>query len=271
MKFIHILLIISINLLTFSNAAFPCHANRPSLGAWGCQGVKLPYGLCKACPMKPVKPNGDFKQCNSIFNLQAPQCLTKIKQYVQLNPCDKKRADQLNTWVSTKNPWLKKKAIEKLDYLIYALCEECCDCIPKTSLNIPWFKAKQSENLLYSSKRGNCPAHAHFDVRIRIPCLISQPPPYTVELTTMSQICKVLPNIRFFQFPNENANKFWWPKICPQLKQWMNKNPGWINLNDAVVSWPITRFLKNVNRKTSCADQQVWNRCKAMEKAQNRI
>lgn len=85
------------------------------------------------------------------------------------------------------------------------------------------------------------------------------------------QICKILPNIRFFQFPGENANKYWWPKICNPIKQWMSKNPGWIQENNAVTSWPIERFLKNVNHKTSCGDQEIWNRCKAMEKAQNRI
>lgn len=166
MKFSYISFILLVAVLKQVNGGFPCHANRPSLGAWGCQAVTLPPGLCKACPIKPVKWNGDFKQCNSIFNLDAPNCLPKLKQYVKLNPCDKKRAEQVEQWTTSTKPWIKKQAKEKLDYMIYALCEQCCDCIPKSSTSIPWWKAKQNEELLYTAKRGNCPAHAHFDVSI---------------------------------------------------------------------------------------------------------
>ncbi len=162
-----LLLTFTLTLLRTVKGGFPCHANRRALGAWGCQSATLPYGLCKACPIKPVKPNGDFKDCKSIFNLDAPQCLPKLKQYVQLNPCDKQRKNQVQQWTTSKQPWIKKQAKQKLDYFIYALCEECCDCIPKSSLHVPWWKAKQNENLLYTSKRGNCPAHAHFDVSCR--------------------------------------------------------------------------------------------------------
>lgn len=158
---------LSVIALLFSEVvsqALPCHSNKKLQASWKCEKVVLPKYLCNACPLKPVKWNGNFFNCKSIFNLSSNWCHNQLKEYVKLNPCDTKRASQVKTMLNGKNEWVKKQAKEKIDYFIYSLCEQCCDCIPKSSKNINFWQAKQQENLLYSSSRGNCAAHAHFDV-----------------------------------------------------------------------------------------------------------
>jgi len=116
--------------------------------------VTLPKNMCKTCQLKPVASNGNFKDCKSIYNLDAPACYNSLKEYVSLNPCDTKRKQQVYKMKNGQNFWEKKIAKEDLDYMVYSLCEQCCDCIPKKSSNVPFWKAKQSENLLYDSSRG---------------------------------------------------------------------------------------------------------------------
>lgn len=225
----------------------PCHRNKNNLAAWSCESVTLPYNLCKACPLKPANWNGDFKTCNSIYDLDAPGCKWELQEYVKLNQCDWKRKDNVNKWINGANWWEKTIAKEDLDYMVYSLCEQCCDCIPKRSSNINFWEAKwRGEDDLYDASRGNCAAHAHFDV------------------------CSLFPNIRFFRNPWGPWN-WWWPKICWQIKSWVDYNPNWIDQNDAKVNWPIARFLRNINRNTACNDHNVWNKCKALESSQKRI
>lgn len=147
-----------------SQGVFPCHSGREQLGAPGCTDITLPYDLCKNCPIKDVAPNGDFKNCRSIYDIDAPKCMGQLIQYVQMNTCDWRRAEQMDQWLNSGDNWVKAQAKEKLDYFVYAVCEECCDCIPISSSYKDYSVAAQNEDDLFTHTRGNCAAHAYYDV-----------------------------------------------------------------------------------------------------------
>ncbi len=147
-----------------AQGVFPCHSGRENLGAAGCTDITLPYNLCVKCPLRDVAWNGDFKDCRSIYDIDAPGCQGQLIEYVQMNQCDWRRAEQVDQWVNSGDPWIKEQAKEKLDYFVYAICEQCCDCIPIGSTNLDHSAAVQDESKLYTHTRGNCAAHAHYDV-----------------------------------------------------------------------------------------------------------
>lgn len=151
-------------LVVNAQGVFPCHSGREQLGAPGCTDITLPYDMCKNCPLRDVDWNGDFKNCRSIYDLDAPGCQGQLIQYVQMNQCDWRRAEQVDQWLNSGDPWVKEQAKEKLDYFVYSICEECCDCIPKAATDMDHSVAVQNEDNLFTHTRGNCAAHAFYDV-----------------------------------------------------------------------------------------------------------
>lgn len=139
----------------------PCHRRKVAQGKnVPCEGVELPPNLCQSCALKPVKPNGIFPNCRSIYKTSAPQCKAALRKYVNKNPCDWKRQEQLNRFNNMDR--------EGLDYFLYSLCEECCDCIKKGAKPLMFDslakKHTPAKPTLYTPDRGNCPAHAYYDV-----------------------------------------------------------------------------------------------------------
>lgn len=167
MKMNSILAVLAIVLLSFradAQGVFPCHGAREQLGAAGCTDITLPHDLCVKCPLRDVAWNGDFQNCRSIYNIHAPGCQGQLIDYVKMNQCDWRRAEQVDQWVNSPDPWVRDQAKEKLDYFVYAICEQCCDCIPISSTWMDHSEAVQDEQKLYTYTRGNCAAHAHYDV-----------------------------------------------------------------------------------------------------------
>ena len=147
--------------VAFGQGKSPCHSNKVQMGQGvQCKHIQWPSNLCAKCPLKETNGNGEFFNCKSIYNLNNPGCKAEIQKYVNANPCDFKRKEQLKAWTS----W----SIQQLDYFVYSMCEECCDCIHegRTPGQYFWLKGIHTPQkpTLYTPKRGNCPSHAYFDV-----------------------------------------------------------------------------------------------------------
>lgn len=228
----------------------PCHENKGSLGKGGngyepvtCKNVKFSPQLCRACLLKPPTSNGNFKTCNAIYDLSRPWCRNQLRQYARMNAdCDPVRTEQVKDFNNAKNR-------EGLDYFVYSVCEQCCDCVPRGASvsQYPWRKAN---NKLLSVNRGNCPAHAWYDV------------------------CTVWPEIETITFPNGSPKpNFRRGKLCPRLTKWMsrpNNNP-WLFKSFLWVDPPIKNFFLTFFKVVNCKDRQVWSRCTDLESKQNRL
>ncbi|PXF42361.1 hypothetical protein BWQ96_07881 [Gracilariopsis chorda] len=221
----------------------PCHDNKAKQGAGvTCQKVVFPEGLCRACKLKPFNPNnGQFYDCTSIYNLTDPQCQQELRLYARWQAhCDPVRLRQTADFSNPSN-------VRALDYFVYSVCEECCDCVPIGSKTAEYGWRAPTNNLL-ASKRGNCPAHAYFD------------------------ICKVLPKIRFSK--NINGQDHWdWPMICPLLTKWLfSKNSqNWLKKSYVYMDWRINRFLVWFFWDNRCGNEVTWKNCVNLESAQKRV
>lgn len=220
----------------------PCHPNRnvETLGAFGCEVFTLPRGMCRSCDFRGFDSRGNLDDCSAIYNIDARPCKRQIGEYVRLNPCDTIRARQ---WRDFDNPANKMA----LDYFIYSICEECCDCIPNMS-TADQFGARFNSNTLISLNRGNCPAHAHFD------------------------ICRIWPDVTTVTIDGV-APRQGLPKICPQIRSWIESPAGrdWPNNDNADINFRITRFLRIFNRFARCRNRVTWRRCIGLERSQGRI
>lgn len=217
----------------------PCHKGKTTLKATACKAVTIPKGLCTQCKLRQVNPNnGNFVNCKSIYNLDNGQCKPKLQQYVKANPCDWKRKQQVSSW----NAHSKMQ----LDYFVYSLCEECCDCVPKGALPQQYEQRKKAGTLFHNA-RGNCPAHAFYD------------------------ICKIWPNIhKLYPGAGKTSNGV---SACAQLGKWFHSPAAsnWINNHNTPLSSGLNKFLTNVNAANECGTKQVWQACAIMEQKQKRI
>eukprot|EP00180_Rhodochaete_pulchella_P003373 Plantae.Rhodophyta-Rhodochaete_pulchella.ctg5690.p1 GENE.Plantae.Rhodophyta-Rhodochaete_pulchella.ctg5690~~Plantae.Rhodophyta-Rhodochaete_pulchella.ctg5690.p1 ORF type:complete len:288 (+),score=9.18 Plantae.Rhodophyta-Rhodochaete_pulchella.ctg5690:319-1182(+) len=103
------------------------------------------------CMLKQPNSNGTLLDATSIFHIENMECVKSLRRYARFN------ATGRITVNSVKNAMGGDKQERlKIDYLLYSLCEECCDCIPQGS--------PQTATGTVSLARGICPAHAHFDV-----------------------------------------------------------------------------------------------------------
>lgn len=218
----------------------PCHIKKWDQGSKvTCEGVLVPRRLCVQCGLKAVKKNGNFVNCKSMHNVDTEKCRAELRKYWKANPRDWKRKQQTERWNAGDK--------EGLDYFVYSICEQCCDCIPKGS-KIGILNRLKSQGKLYTHKRGNCPAQARYDV------------------------CKVLPHVRYIS-PIGGSNHTGWPKICPLLTQWKTsgRSENWLQNRNAAMSPAIVTFLYKMNQANSCSSVPVWNKCVGMETKQKRI
>lgn len=223
----------------------PCHAGRNArlLGAFDCEGIVLPKRMCARCNIGDYSlTTGIFNDCTNMYRTMEPSCVNELQEYVRLNPCDDVRARQVANMDNPRNA-------EALDYFIYSVCEECCDCIPRGSREDQFLERRdQGVNALTSVFRGNCPAHAHFD------------------------ICRIWPEIRYITV--EGGPTFpQYPKICPIISDWFFSpaSEDWPNNDNTEIARPIQRFLRQYNRFTRCRRRSTWESCTLLETAQRRI
>lgn len=182
--------------------------------------------------------DGDFVDCKESFHIN-PNCMGALKEYLDLNPCDQQRGNAFEAF--TRDPsldWAKFK----LDFFLYAICENGCDCIPQIGADM-----HKPEIDLH---RGNCPAHANAD------------------------ICKVFPNIKLIHLNGTENDSDTLPNVCPDLAEWKLSpaSSGWPSKSYVEFSEEIEYFLERAVEATEVvSDRVVWDYCFDMETKQERI
>jgi len=202
--------------------------------------VKIPYNMCNQCNLKPYNSRGNFPIRQEIYDIDAPLCKAGIQRYVELNPCDDTRRRQMANFNNPDNH-------AAIGVFMYSVCETCCDCVP-IGARANQFENRRSSETLIELYRGNCPAHAVYD------------------------ICKIWPNIRATTNPNIPAKSEWVP-ICPLLRDWLRSpaSNGWLRNPHVSMDYRIKRFLRKLNTSAGCRKQHVWQECTRMELAQGRV
>lgn len=104
---------------------YPCPGDKKLLAA-NCHSVSLPPNLCTICPLNHPLDDGKFADCSNIYSKNT-QCLAVMNDYVAANPCDHVR---INTMANINAGMADWKDWDSLDYFLYSICEQCCDCIP---------------------------------------------------------------------------------------------------------------------------------------------
>jgi len=261
----------------------------------GCEVLRIPPGFCKACTFRANSfygkkemleiesqlvnspgsgttcndfyplietykfdgPAGYYENSDNVFNMVSAKCIDKLKEYVELNPCDNDRRQYLNVIMSfaakdtvdigSSDVQAYYDAVESWDYVAYSMCEACCDCIdfgsdklatdPKTQLKI---------------ERGNCYAHPKYD------------------------ICAVYPNLKHVGAPGEEVPASA-VQICPILDSF-NVNHDTpsvyltIRFNFLQLGYPqIPPFLESMINALQCSDPAVYRQCFDVECSQGRI
>jgi hypothetical protein len=104
--------------------------------------------MCVACQVDIYLSDGQFADCSSTYDLAPQACKTKLQEYVNLNPCDTYRKDGLDKFLGNQGASKVEEGRQVMDFMVYALCEGGCDCIPRknASRNVP----------AISIERGNC-------------------------------------------------------------------------------------------------------------------
>lgn len=237
----------------FAASAFPCHKAKQTMGTGvTCTRVNIPDGLCTACPLRPPNANGQFIKCDDVYDSNVPGCLRKIGEYVEANPCDPVRADAL---ARLKKDPTDRRAHEAIDYFLYAMCEQCCDCVPMGA-NSDFFLSYKGAHTavdptLYEAERGNCPAHAFFDV------------------------CKILPNVHYFARVGERDNPALAtrPPACKMLASWFNSgaSKNWQKNPKTTLSTDLRNFILNMLEVLQCSAQSIWMTCFNLESRQRHL
>lgn len=143
---------------------YPCHSAKSVTSSASCSRVVVPPKLCKRCPLRAVARGGQFLKCSNIFDTSADGCLEAMEEYVELNECDGDRRKAVAAWKNGDN-----SGRSAVDYFLYSLCETCCDCAPPSTEQSDFRRLKNAHTVdtptLWSTRRGNCAAHAWYDVR----------------------------------------------------------------------------------------------------------
>lgn len=223
----------------------PCHNDKEGQGRGvTCEKVVFPRWLCANCRLKPPTSNGNFQNCRSIYDITAPKCKHYLKLYAGKNKhCDPVRYKQTRNFADSNN-------VQGLDYFVYSMCEQCCDCVPRGAKN--WqYAARQKTGTLMDARRGNCVAHAYYDV------------------------CKVLPKVRYLIDPGDKftLKSTYKPVMCPLFVKWMNRkeNRNWIYSENHYIDPPIKRFFDNFFDVANCRNRKVWQSCTDLEEKQGRL
>lgn len=224
------------------NPRNPCHDKRGLGQDSDCEAPVFPWKLCTECRLKETDPGGKFKDCKSIFDITAPSCKYQIKKYAQLNPCDGLRNRQVADFDNN---------IESLDFFIYAVCEECCDCIPVGAETDDYYPLKSTDSLLDYKTRANCGTHAAVDV------------------------CKIFPNIKTAVKKPEDipsaSQLAELPYICSPLQDWRDSRSSLPEDERELVPNFAHGFLKNFSIAARCWKKPLWESCVELESDQNRI
>jgi hypothetical protein len=142
------LLSCKLSLASAATSKNTCHSTLYKERPNNCTNIVVPQGLCVACQVDEYLSDGQFADCSSTYNLQPPACIAKMQEYVNLNPCDTYRRDGLDKLRGLHGSSKVEEGRQVMDFMVYALCEGGCDCIPQVNANrnVP----------AISIERGNC-------------------------------------------------------------------------------------------------------------------
>lgn len=238
--------------LTPASAApsrYPCHpVKSATTNRANCTVVRLPSSLCLSCNLRPPAPDGSFLDCNHIFDISSDSCHQALQQYVDDNPCDSLRRDALQSYTDDSND---ESARSILDYFLYSICENCCDCIPmgRTASDYDALASSHTTDnpTLWKEDRGNCPAHAVYDV------------------------CNVLPDVQ--SFTNSLASVPTAPAACPALRSWLSSpaSTSWRSNPETTITDDTRIFLRSLLQASNCENRLVWMRCHDLEDMQGTL
>ena len=145
---LHCLSCSKLSLVSAATSKNTCHSTLYKERPNNCTKIVIPQGMCVACQVDDYLSDGQFADCSSTYNLEPPTCRAKLQEYVNLNPCDTYRKDGLEKYLGLQGPSKVEEGRQVMDFMVYALCEGGCDCIPQVNAdrNMP----------AISVERGNC-------------------------------------------------------------------------------------------------------------------
>mmetsp|Transcript_28445 Transcript_28445/g.39583 ORF Transcript_28445/g.39583 Transcript_28445/m.39583 type:complete len:733 (+) Transcript_28445:148-2346(+) len=191
---------------------------------------------------------GVFRNCARMYEIETDPCIAKMQEYVDINPCDEHRRDMLKTIKTCRaggscNGY--DAALESWDFVLYATCEACCDCVEHTASK---FADKDSDQ--YSAFRGNCYAHPKYD------------------------ICKLYPNIEWLGDDSLRPDN---PvKVCDLMAQFERETGTFLGktFEFTLVGEeyaPFEPFLDTLWTGFQCGRNNVYRSCFDLECAQGRL
>lgn len=231
-----------------SGSRNPCHKYRGGINKQvTCKRPWFPKELCSKCVLRPTIAGGHFDNCKRIYDLEedsedGQQCVEQLRMYAEMNAdCDPARKKLLEDPYAPNNK-------EALDYFVYAMCEQCCDCIPFKAVPTEFEKAKEEKRLL-RPYRGNCPAHAYYD------------------------ICLVLPKIEWVVGPDTPWVPWETKPLCPMVTDWFNSEASqkWWMRSWVPTSEYMRKFFWKYFNTFKCNTDAVWTPCAELEYSQGRL
>lgn len=245
-----LLLLLTLHAPGISATSFGVYHLSNRQAASGCRSVRLPPNMCTSCPLKPFSgsgPNLDFGDDAvnrfDIYNLSSAACQGAMRQYVEANPCDDKRARALK---NIGKPFAQKVWI----YFMYSVCETCCDCIP-IGARPNQYNWRKRRGRLINVLRGNCAAHYFYDT------------------------CKIWPNAgRVVSTQDPDSRTPWVSPWCDDFRTWQFSPfaKGWLRNNRVNgTTYRMRRAMNMLMRSTACTNKRQWLDCLRMERAQGRV
>lgn len=143
-----------------------------------------------------------------------------------------------NKW----NGWYMK---QQLDYMVYSLCEQCCDNMPRYANQGQYWWRKRAGKL-FDLTRGNAMAHFFYD------------------------LCTLFPNIKFMK-SKWMVDKYYYFDVCKKMKQWTEGHENWKDLYEQDLDWVMKGVLSDAMIALQCGAEDTWMRCVGVEKKQKRI
>jgi len=237
------LLVVSIAVGTLGQGV--CHRDRGLQGVGvTCEVVTIPPQLCGSCRLRPTNANGGLVNCTQAFSIDRG-CRRQLTRYARFNRCDVLRNEYVRDFSNPLN-------LEALDFLLYAMCEECCDCVRVGSLERE-YNTRRRDGTLMQVERGNCGNHARLD------------------------ICRVLPNLKTTTTPRAGppSNLDALPPICDVLDRWWRGLGRPFIFRDELritrIPPVMRRFLTRFVESARCARRNTWIPCHRAELAQGKL
>eukprot|EP00471_Norrisiella_sphaerica_P004160 CAMPEP_0184492034 /NCGR_PEP_ID=MMETSP0113_2-20130426/22086_1 /TAXON_ID=91329 /ORGANISM="Norrisiella sphaerica, Strain BC52" /LENGTH=1703 /DNA_ID=CAMNT_0026876645 /DNA_START=376 /DNA_END=5487 /DNA_ORIENTATION=- len=274
----------------------PCQNRTLRTKAPGCGNIVIPSGFCSTCNFRldsfyglteipgveaQLRQNGinsttcddiysllsemgesrlgQFRDCSNMYDVLSVDCVQKMEEYVQLNPCDVPRAQYLKTILdfasrplplsSAEERQVYFNAVEAWDFTLYATCEACCDC---NAYNSDKYETDPLEK--YDIYRGNCYAHPRFD------------------------ICQLYPAIQYIgETPVGDPDDL--VMICPVMfemdalhdEDFLGNSMAYSSYSDTGYFDPIEPFLEGMWNGLHCGDDGIYQSCFDLECSQARI